>query len=322
MHISDFLPEHVDAAAHLYVENFKRLREYAPLLPDTLEHPAAIADKLSWLTTNAPGVAAWENGQLVGYLGWFLVDQFRRADRRGAYMAEWGHAAAEGEKRRMYRAMYRAASEQMETARAQVHAITLLANDPETEKMWYWSGFGLTVVDCIRPMEAIGAPKPAGLAIRKATAADAPRLAQIDEEHCRHYTQPPTFMVLPPADSAEQFAEFLAQPGNSVWIAEDGNTLAGFMRFNAGEYDGVEILNAPGMVGINAAYVRPEYRGRGIAPAILDAGLGYYADQGVTRCMTNFESLNPEASALWMRYFQPVAYSLLRVPEREPGEGV
>ena len=320
MHITDFLPEYVDAAARLYSQNFKRLREYAPLLPDTLENPAAIADKLNWLTTNAPGVAVWENGQLVGYLGWFLVDQFRRTNRRGAYMAEWGHAAVESQKSRIYRAMYRTAAEQMEAARAQVHAITLLANDAETEKVWYWSGFGLTVVDAIRPMQPFGAPKPTGVTIRKANATDAPRLAQIDEEHCRHYTQPPTFMVLPPSDSAEQFADFLEQPGNSVWIAEDRAQLAGFMRFNAGDYDGVEILNAPGMVGINAAYVRPEYRGRGIAPAILDAGLAYYAEQGVTRCTTNFESLNPEASALWMRYFQPVAYSLTRVPEREPQE--
>lgn len=314
--ITALQPEHVPTAAGLYAENFQRLHQRAPLLPSTLEDPAFVAEKLGGLARHASCLAAWDGDRLVGFLGWFLVDGFRRTPRRGAYMPEWAHTTVEGDRRpTVYRALYRAASAQFAPGGAGVHAITLLAGEPDTEQTWYWSGFGLTVVDAIRPTEPIGAPLPAGLVIRRAVPADAPRLAQIDSEHCLHYTQPPIFMALPPADSAEHFAGFVTKPGNTIWIAEDGDHLAGFMRFQTGDYDGVELLNAPGMVGCNGAYVRPAYRGRGIAPALLDAALTHYAAQGIERLSVNFESLNPEASSFWMRYFEPAAWSLTRVPE-------
>ena len=47
----------------------------------------------------------------------------------------------------------------------------------------------------------------------------------------------------------------------------------------------------------------------------LDAALRDYADQGFTCCAVNFESFNPEAALFWPRYFDPVCYSLTRIPE-------
>jgi hypothetical protein len=44
--------------------------------------------------------------------------------------------------------------------------------------------------------------------------------------------------------------------------------------------------------------------------------LRVYAAQGYTACSVDFESLNPEAAVFWMRYFEPVCYSVLRFPER------
>ena len=35
-----------------------------------------------------------------------------------------------------------------------MHAITLLAQDRAAERAWYWNGFGLTVVDAIRPIRS------------------------------------------------------------------------------------------------------------------------------------------------------------------------
>jgi len=61
--------------------------------------------------------------------------------------------------------------------------------------------------------------------------------------------------------------------------------------------------------------VRPEYRGRGAAPALLDAALRDYAARGFERCAVDFESFNPEAASFWVNYFKPVCYSLMRVPE-------
>jgi hypothetical protein len=60
------------------------------------------------------------------------------------------------------------------------------------------------------------------------------------------------------------------------------------------------------------------YRGRKAAVALLDAALRDYADRGLTCCAVNFESFNPEAASFWMKYFDPVGLSVMRVPESSP----
>ena len=73
--------------------------------------------------------------------------------------------------------------------------------------------------------------------------------------------------------------------------------------------------------GVNVAYVRPGYRGPHAAAAILHAGLRHYAALGFPVCAVNFESFNPEAAALWPRYFTPVCLSLMRMPENPYAQG-
>jgi hypothetical protein len=52
-----------------------------------------------------------------------------------------------------------------------------------------------------------------------------------------------------------------------------------------------------------------------VAVALLDAALRDYQAHGLTFCAVNFESFNPEAAAFWMKYFEPVCLSVVRVPE-------
>jgi ribosomal protein S18 acetylase RimI-like enzyme len=199
-----------------------------------------------------------------------------------------------------------------------VHAITLLAHDQAAQQVWFWNGFGLLVVDAVRPMQPLDAPVHTGLAVRAATLDDAARLATLDAEHCQHYARSPIFMTPRTGDSADQFARFLSQPKNSVWLALDRAEPVGFLRFEGYTFDCADIVRSDQTVRINGAYVRPAYRGRRAAAALLDAALRHYAGRGFTCCAVDFESFNPEAAVFWPKYFEPVAYSLARVPENHP----
>jgi ribosomal protein S18 acetylase RimI-like enzyme len=257
-------------------------------------------------------LAAIEHGVLHGFLGWYLVDGMRNTGRKGAYVPEWGHATLAGDEVRTYQALYRAASTGWAAAGTQVHAITLLASDRAAVEAWFWNGFGLAVVDAIRPMRPLDGRVSTDLALRKATLADVPELTVLDEEHRRHYTQPPVFMA--PVE-APDFPEFLQDPRHSVWLALDGETMAGFIKFEGSSDGAAESVSSDTGIAITGAYVRPAYRGRGAAPALLDAALRDFAARGFERCTVDFESFNPEAASFWVKYFQPVCYSLMRVPE-------
>lgn len=318
MEIRRFQKEYVAEAAQLFCENYRRQRSDAPELPAHLADPSNVQEMLSRCFSPETGIVALNEGRLAGYLTWFVVDRFREAGRRGAYVPEWGHAALSAESTRIYQALYRAAGEDWCRADCQVHAITLLAVDEPAAHAWYWNGFGLTVVDAIRPMKPLGVSAPAGFTIRKAVPGDAKAIASIDREHWSHYARSPIFMVPQTARSAADNVRFLSQDGNSIWLALDGGQIEGFLRCSGSDFDGAAILESDEGITITGAYVRPAYRGQGIASGLLDAVLHDYEAQGRRYCAVNFESFNPEAVSFWMKYFQPVCHSLLRVPEANP----
>ncbi|MBZ0288695.1 MAG: GNAT family N-acetyltransferase, partial [Anaerolineae bacterium] len=216
---------------------------------------------------------------------------------------------------------YRAAAQIWWDNGVQVHGLALLAHDSAAQNVWFWNGFGLTVVDAIRSTDPLGIALPTDFAVRKATLDDIDVLAEMEVEHARHYTEPPVLMdVYKPADAAA-LAEFLSVPQNAIWLALDGKNYMGYLRFMADNEDSAAIVVAPDRIANTGAYIRPQYRGRKAAPAVLDTALRDYAAQGFKRCSVDFESFNPEAAVFWMRYFQPVCYSVTRIPERQPHVG-
>jgi ribosomal protein S18 acetylase RimI-like enzyme len=318
MEILPFDPVFLQPAAALFGEKFNRLRQAVACIPDHLQEPQPVVERLSYLVDNYPAFMALDGGRLVGYLAAWLIDDFRHAGRKAAYSPEWGHAASPGREPRLYRALYRLAADRWTASGCQVHAITLLAGDHSTEKTWFWNGFGLVVVDAVRPIHPLGLSSPSTFNLCKASERDIPALCALDDEHWRHYVGSPIFMAPRPGWSAGEAGAFLAHPPNSVWLALDGNYAAGFIRFAAVDGNSIDILDAEGVVNITGAYVRPAYRAQGIAAHLLDRALQDYASQGFTCCSVDFESANPEAASFWPRYFEPVCYSLLRVPEYLP----
>ncbi|MCC6803633.1 MAG: GNAT family N-acetyltransferase [Anaerolineae bacterium] len=312
MEITTFQPQYLPEMAALFVRNYKALRQSVPILPDLMAQPERVETMLRDRLAGCPGVVALENGVVAGFIGWFIVDHFRGTERRGAYVPEWGHAAADPI---TYRAMYRAAAQSWREAGCGVHCISLLAHDEAAVKTWFWSGFGMILVDAIRPIDPLGIPLPTDITIRKATPADLDVLCALEIEHGQHYTEPPIQMAAYEPQEAAALAAFMDEPGNSLWLALDGDAVMGYMRFESNSHGASAIVNAPDKVANTGAFVRPAYRGRRAAPALLDAALRDYAAQGCARCSVDFESFNPEAANFWLRYFDPVTFSLMRVPE-------
>lgn len=315
MHILPLSSEYLPAAARLFAERFSALRAALPELPPSAEDPAWAQARLAERSAAGCALAALEGQRLVGVLGWYLLENFRDTPRRGAYCPEWAVTAAE-QPEAVFRALYRAAAELWTRSGCEVHALSLLANDAAGREAWFWNGFGMVVVDALRGLEPLEAAAPAGLTLRKAGLEDARRLARIEAEHWRHYIEPPIFMTPHTPDDAATFRHFLTQPENSAWLALAGEEPVGYLRLESSSQVAAEIVSAPDTIAVTGAFVRAEHRGRGLAAALLRAALEDHRARGFRRCAVDFESFNPEAAAFWPRFFQPVCYSLMRIPER------
>jgi GNAT superfamily N-acetyltransferase len=314
MEIQPFQEYHIPQAAALFIENFKLQREAVPSLPERMEDPQLVEEMIARRMAACGGLALVEGERLLGYLGWYISGSFRDTGRKGSYVPEWGHAAAADRRASIYRRLYRRAAEIWTESGCQVHAITLLAADRDALETWFWNGFGLTVVDALRSMDLIHAPAPVGLSLVRAVPADAGRVAEIEAEHWRHYSSPPIYMAVNLANTGAELQELLQDPRSSIWMALDGDQVAAYVRFEPP--DSVAIANTDDTIWIKGAYTRPEYRGRGAMPALIDAGLDEYRQRGFARCGVDFESFNPEAAVFWPRYFEPIGLSVVRVPEK------
>jgi len=300
----------------MFAAQVRALRQTVPHLPEVFADPIETETRLERMIAHGRALAAVEKGELQACLGWYIVNDFRGPDRRGAFCPVWATQSRPESAARAVPALYRAAAQRWTEDNCRVHALSLLAGDAHAERAWFWAGYGMVVVDAIRPVMPVGAPVPAGLTLRRATRADIPALVDIEAEHWRHYAASPLFMVANSSSDAAEWDELLADEGNNAWLAETpGGETAAYLRLEGISIGASELVRSPQTVAITGAYTRPAFRGRGAAPALLDAALAHYAAHGRTRCSVDFESFNPEAAAFWPRYFTPISYSLMRYPE-------
>ena len=309
---------HLLAAGDLFAPVFRRLRRAVPVLPDAFESPDETAGRLRWMVDRGQALGAFEGGRLAGYLAWYIVDDFRGTPRRGAYSPEWAHAAPAGREEPVYRALYRLASSRWTELGCGVHAISLLADSDEARRVWFWSGFGMHCVDAVRWLDPLGVSPAPGYTLHQAAPADAALLAELDAEHWRHYAAPPVFMASSHPGSPEEYADFLGDARNTGWLALEGERPAAFLRFEPHGDGSADILDSEFGMHCTGAYTRPEYRGRGLAAALLDLAIAHARATGLQRMTLDFESINPEATAFWLRYYTPVCHSLIRTPESLP----
>jgi hypothetical protein len=84
--------DHLDAAAALVSSRYQALREKQPLLPIQYQDPHNFIAMLQhMMDAGSPGAAAFQDGQLVGFLAGWLMPDFR--GKRSVYSPEWANAA-------------------------------------------------------------------------------------------------------------------------------------------------------------------------------------------------------------------------------------
>lgn len=311
-----FPPGSTREAAALFAAHFEALRAANPLLPGTFSSTDHVAERLGDLMAACGGLLALDRHQIAGYVGWYIVDNFRETGRRAAYVPEWAHLAPD-RKVPVYRQLYRAAASQWADQGCRTHALSVLGHDASALDAWFRSGFGLAVLDGVRSLDLLNQPAPAGITVRRAGAGDIADLVRLEAEHWRHYTQPPVFMCVAPAPDAAALSEFLADPAQGYWVAADGDQVVGFMRFEGRSGGAADVVHDASTAAITGAYVLPAYRGRRVAAALLNGILADAAAQGCERCAVDFESFNPEAADFWTRHFTIVCYSVMRILETQ-----
>jgi GNAT superfamily N-acetyltransferase len=300
--------DHAEDAARLFLHRYSDERRANSTLFDRTGSDDDVAGRLTRMLATNPGVAALDGRDLVGHLAGWQIDGFKGPER-GVYCPEWASVAVRAS---VQRSLYAEMSRVWVAQGVANHVVCVLAHDSKALDAWNWDGFGMHVVDAIRTIEAMGATAFPGVEFRKAAADDLDHFVPLADALAEHVMAAPVFCHIPRPRTRDDHADRLAEPSRHVWLAMHGTDAIGYIQCETPLDDVAFSVLSPTNVGVSGAFVRPDWRGRGVATALLECVLAWGREAGMTTCSVDFESSNIHACRMWLRHFQPVCYSLLR----------
>ncbi len=285
---------------------YRQERECVPVLPEqdyTAYFEACLRSPLG-----CPGVAALQDGALLGYLCALPVEAMF-GQCRGAYSPLWAHGAA-CSPREVYPRLYEAVGGDWVRSGCLTHSITLYAHDAEALAAWFDLGFGGRCVDAVRPLGPVEGAGATGLTLRRADERDAEALQPLFAALDGALSRPPLFMPVFSLPTLEQVRSVLAADDAWVWAAFDGAEAIGYLllRPEAETF----VAADPGTRNICGAYVREDRRGSGVAAALLQTVVDALAAEGFARCGVDYESFNRLGNRFWGRHFTRYTTSATR----------
>ena len=307
-----FAPEHLDGAATLLARRQERLRAIRPELPAAFTDPAACRPLLAELLErdHAHGVVA------IGATGVeaFLVGFPRTEPIWGR--AVWspihgqGHSDAAGPD--LMRDVYAAWSQHYVDLGYFLHYVYVPADDPPLLETWFTTGFGKMQAHALRDVD-LSPPPDSPFVVRRATPDDLERLVPLMDLIATQLVKAPAYAISLPEVMATYRAEYatdLQDPDAHYWIAEEDGVpvgLDGFYKAEPGP------MVPDGAWELADAKTAPEARGRGVARALLAAGLAEAKEAGATHCVTDWRTASLASHRSWIALgFRPTHFRLHR----------
>ena len=306
MNILNFEKQHIEEATAIALADYYGERQFVKELPQICDIP-----DLSGFAENGLGVAAFEDGKMIGFLCCCdpFDNVFRATDVRGVFSPMGANAAVPEKRSKIYASMYRAAGAKWVQSGAVSHAICLYAHDEELQRQFFRYGFGLRCLDAIRPMELIDCKPCADYDFAELPKTECYLVYPLHLALNRHYCESPFFMNRKP-ETEEEFMLSSVQEEVRYFVAKQNSKICAFLKISASG----QTFAATGSIyrHITGAYCLPEHRGKGLYQYLLNFTISTLKREGYTRLGVNFESFNPTGRGFWLKYFTAYTNSVVR----------
>jgi len=308
--IVEFDDDHLDAASALVAARYGTEMEQEPLLSHRYQHTAETLPFLQKLLGRGPGVAALENGRLVGFIQGG-VSMFKGVQT--AYVPDSGHGTDTLHSRNVYRDMYARLAASWVALGCFTHVISIMAHHRQAVDAFHSLGFGMINIDALRDFSP-GPDSPDEIEIRRAEQRDLEIVMSLENMLRRHLASSPTFLPsLPNPDLRRSLEEQLSSSDEPIWIASHEGVPVGFIGTESTGRGPTLARSDNNIMSLVGAYVNPDTRSLGVGKALLNTALDWGRSAEYTVCALDFESANIEATRFWLGSgFRPVIYSLAR----------
>lgn len=305
MQIIDFTKEWLEQAQVLAQQNYDEARAACLDLPDIPVPP------LDFFAENGMGAAAVEGDTLLGFLSGYppFTPVYCTPDLTGVWSPLHAHAVQKENRVKIWQRLYQAAAEKWVRTGAECHSITLYTHDTDAVNTLFYYGFGARCTDLIRPMTEISSPDLPQFRFTELPADETKRLRPMRRALADHLGASPSFMMHTEDEMAAYLNRKEAQAAR-MFAVLNGDEIVAYIEM---EDEGEAFATcAPGMWNICGAYCLPEYRGQGVAQALLAFIVRTLRAEGATHLGVDCETFNPTAIHFWSKYFTPYTTSVVR----------
>jgi GNAT superfamily N-acetyltransferase len=187
-------------------------------------------------------------------------------------------------------------------------------DDVGLKERLYNLGFGSYVIDACRKTDPQTFTSTSNYRITEATQDDVDEVLAMENEFEDNLLKPPVFLVRQHW-KRDEVVKFINE--DKVFVAWDKDRAIGMMSVNINQKHHFEHLTNTDSAGSLCAYIRPEYRGKGVGTQILHKVCEYSHENGKPFLHVSFESANPDAIRFWPKHFKPATRSVRRGANRD-----
>ena len=312
--IVPFSTEHTEPAIKLLATRHEREQQQQPMLPKDFD--AANAVKNAFEKPQSQGVAAYKNGEMIGYLLDHKIENSVMG--RTAWLGLSGHAVAEQENLSIYADMYAALAEMWVCAGYFDHYVMVPAVRRDLLDTWFSLGFGMQQAYALLDLTQYTntAPIPDNVIVRLAEPRDRDAVYKLGDTIAQYQMQAPVFAPVPPEvidEIRSGIVELIDNPKWTLWIAEKNGEVVGYQGYVIDDHNPTNPIVPPNCVELSIGGTIASERGNGIGRALTVHGLQHVKNTGYSYCLTDWRTTNLLSSRFWYRFgFEPVAYRLTR----------
>lgn len=303
-----FEKKHMEEAMKIAWDNYLEEREFVPELPKD-----ASLQSLDYFAENGLGVAALENGKMLGYMCVYepWSGAFDTQDSLGTFSPLHGNGAVKENRYRIYQNLYAEIGKRLAGKDVKGLGVCLYAHDEVSKKALFEYGFGMRCKDAIRE---IGKPdlceiKNPDVTFEELDVADFSIIRGLRHDLHEHLKEAPCFMQADEKDFERWISKVETGDRRTFLARVDGKPAAYFDISDEAENF---VTEHPKMSNICGAYCKPEHRGRGINDDLLIYVLAILKAEGYDYLGVDYESYNPTANRYWAKHFKEYTNSVTR----------
>lgn len=305
--ISRMQKEDIDQSIEIWLNQYNRYCNNS-------EFPAYWRNKTSELQSflekkveNRCAIVAKLNNSIAGFLGY---DIFPFNGEKSVFCPAIAHSAVEEYKESVYLALYKYISQEWVDNNIFNHMWIIFFNDTELRNILFDLGYGSYVIDAFGSLN-IRSKNDCKYVIRKATIDDIDSLYELVEDSLGYYRSAPLFLKRDRM-SKEDIIEIVSN--NNVFLAFDNDTLIGFINLSTSKSNNVidMSVNNCGLIDEIGAYIKPEYRSKGIGRELLIRVGECCRENNISCVHVDFETANLYGNKFWRKYFSPMLLSMRR----------